>query len=106
MVRRTRRRARRCIGATPGSCSKAPDRAARPAQAGPVSQYLTVFVADVDAHCARTQAAGARIVEDLNETVYGERQYVAEDLEGYRWLFSQHIRDVSPDEWGATVFRG
>jgi uncharacterized glyoxalase superfamily protein PhnB len=76
------------------------------AQTGQAGHYLTVFVADVVAHYARTQAAGARIVEELNETVYGERQYVAEDLEGYRWLFSQHIRDVSPEDWGARVFRG
>ena len=44
-----------------------------------------------------------KIVEDLHETVYGERQYGAEDLEGDRWLFSRHARDVSPDEWGATI---
>jgi hypothetical protein len=42
-------------------------------------------------------------VEDLHETVYGERQYGAEDLDGHHWLFSRHARDVSPEEWGATV---
>jgi uncharacterized glyoxalase superfamily protein PhnB len=42
-------------------------------------------------------------VEELNETFYGERQYGAEDLEGHHWLFSRHARDVSPDEWGATI---
>lgn len=76
---------------------------ASPAKLGCYTQSLTVFVNDVDAHFDRARAAGARIVEDLNETIYGERQYGAEDLEGHRWLFSQHARDVSPDEWGATI---
>ncbi len=67
---------------------------------------MTVFVDDIDAHLARVMAAGAKIVEGLNETVYGEWQYVAEDLEGHRWLFSQRVRDVSPDEWGAMLADG
>ncbi len=49
------------------------------------------------------QEGGAKIVEDLHETTYGERQYGAEDLDGHRWLFSRHVRDVAPNEWGAIV---
>ncbi len=74
-----------------------------PADLGSITQSLTVFVEDVDAHYARTKAAGATIVEELNETMYGERQYVALDLEGHHWLFARHARDVSPEEWGASV---
>ncbi len=76
---------------------------ASPAQLGRRTQTLTVFVEDVDAHFDRAKSAGAKIVEDLHETMYGERQYGAEDLEGHHWLFSKHVRDVSPGEWGATV---
>ena len=76
---------------------------ASPAQLGVRTQSLTVFVDDVDTHFERAKSAGARIVEELHETVYGERQYGAEDLEGHHWLFSKHVRDVSPDEWGATL---
>jgi uncharacterized glyoxalase superfamily protein PhnB len=76
---------------------------ASPAQVGYQTQSLTVFVDDVDAHFERAKSAGVKIVEDLHETVYGERQYGAEDLEGHHWLFSRHARDVSPDEWGATI---
>jgi uncharacterized glyoxalase superfamily protein PhnB len=64
-----------------------------------------VFVADVDAHYGRSRDEGAKIVEELHETVYGERQYAAEDLEGHRWLFSQHARDLAPEDWGARVAR-
>jgi len=74
-----------------------------PAEAGCQTQSLTVFVEDVDAHFAKAKQAGAKIVEDLHETVYGERQYGVEDLDGHRWLFSRHARDVAPQEWGATV---
>jgi uncharacterized glyoxalase superfamily protein PhnB len=76
---------------------------ASPGQLGFGTQSLTVFVDDVDAHFDRTKSAGAKIVEELHETVYGERQYGAEDLEGHHWLFSKHVRDVNPAEWGATV---
>ena len=74
-----------------------------PAQSGLFTQSLTVFVDDVDAHFKRAKSAGARIVENLQETAYGERQYGVEDIEGHHWLFSQHVRDVSPDEWGARI---
>jgi uncharacterized glyoxalase superfamily protein PhnB len=74
-----------------------------PAQAGCRTQYLSVFVEVVDGHYERTKGAGARIVEELNETMYGERQYVAEDLEGHHWLFSKHVRDIGPEEWGALI---
>ena len=63
---------------------------ASPAQLGYGTQSLTVFVDDVDAHFRRTKSANAKIVEDLHETEYGERQYGVEDIEGHHWLFSHH----------------
>jgi uncharacterized glyoxalase superfamily protein PhnB len=74
-----------------------------PAELGYGTQSLTVFVPDIDAHFERAKSAGATIVEELHETVYGERQYGAADLDGHHWLFSAHARDVSPAEWGATI---
>jgi uncharacterized glyoxalase superfamily protein PhnB len=76
---------------------------ASPARVGYGTQSLTVFVEDVEAHFERAKAAGAKIVEELHETGYGELQYGVEDLDGHHWLFSRHARDVSPEEWGATV---
>ena len=78
-------------------------RSESPAKLGYGTQMLTMIVPDVDAHYARTKREGANIWEDLHETIYGEKQYGATDLEGHRWLFSQHVRDVSPDAWGATL---
>ena len=78
-------------------------RSKSPAKLGYGTQSLTVFVEDVDAHYAKTRSSGAKIVEELHETEYGERQYGVEDLEGHHWLFSRHARDVSPEEWGAKL---
>lgn len=74
-----------------------------PAQLGYGTQSLTVFLEDVDAHYDRVKASGAKIVEELHETEYGERQYAVEDLDGHHWLFSRHARDVSPEQWGAKI---
>src|SRR5271165_237031 len=76
---------------------------ASPKQLGYGTQSLTVFVGDVDGHFAKTKAEGARIVEELHETEYGERQYGVEDLAGHHWLFSRHARNRNPEEWGAIV---
>jgi uncharacterized glyoxalase superfamily protein PhnB len=74
-----------------------------PAQLGYGTQSLTIFVNDIEEHFSRTKAAGAKLVEDLHETVYGELQYAVQDLEGHLWLFSRHARDLSPEDWGATL---
>lgn len=74
-----------------------------PAQLGYGTQSLTIFVDDVEAHYRRAKAAGAKILEEPHETVYGEFQYAAQDLDGHHWLFSRHARDLSPADWGATI---
>jgi uncharacterized glyoxalase superfamily protein PhnB len=76
---------------------------ANPLKTGYATQSLTVFVEDVDTHFVRAKSFGCKIVEDLHDTMYGERQYGVMDFEGHHWLFSQHVRDVDPVEWGATV---
>jgi predicted enzyme related to lactoylglutathione lyase len=77
-----------------------------PAQLGGATQSLTVFLEDVDKHYQRAKAAGAKLLEELHETEYGELQYAAEDLAGHHWLFSRHARDANPEEWGATLAAG
>lgn len=74
-----------------------------PSELGFGTQMLSVFVEEVESHFARTKASGAKIVEELHQTEYGELQYGVEDPEGHRWIFSRHAQDVDPSEWGATV---
>lgn len=60
----------------------------------------------LDEHCARARAAGAKIVIEPTDQFYGDRTYVATDLEGHYWTFSQHVRDVSNQEMEqATGFK-
>ena len=61
---------------------------------------VMVRVEDVDAHHARAERRGARILDPPTDFPYGERQYNAEDLAGDRWTFSQTIADVAPEDWG------
>jgi uncharacterized glyoxalase superfamily protein PhnB len=75
----------------------------RPPRAGEVSQYVHVTVEDVDRHCEHAKASGARIVNPPHDMPFGERQYTAEDPEGHRWTFSQHVADVPPEQWGAKL---
>ena len=65
---------------------------------GSVTQGLYVYVDNVDAHCARARAAGANIASDPEDMFWGDRTYVAEDLEGHRWTFAQHNRDIAPED--------
>ena len=61
-----------------------------PKGAGAPSLHLSVYVDDVDAHCAQARAAGARIVDEPQDKFWGDRCYEAVDLEGHRWRFHQH----------------
>jgi uncharacterized glyoxalase superfamily protein PhnB len=50
---------------------------------------------DLDAHCARARAAGATIIDEPTEQFYGDRTYRVADIEGHRWTFAVHVREVS-----------
>lgn len=62
-----------------------------------------VLVDDVDKHFDRAKAAGAEVTEEPTDQEYGERRYIALDLEGHQWFFAQPTGEVAPEEWGATV---
>jgi uncharacterized glyoxalase superfamily protein PhnB len=70
-----------------------------PERLGGRSGMTMVYVDDVEAHLECALAAGARVVMGLSEQPWGDRRYEALDLEGQRWYFAQHVRDVDPSEW-------
>jgi PhnB protein len=74
-----------------------------PKRLGGVTQYVHVYVDDVDAHYGRAKRAGATISSEPKDQEYGDRSYSVRDLEGHAWTFAQHTREVAPEEWGATV---
>ena len=69
-----------------------------PADVGgsPVSLY--VYVPDVDAVASRAKAAGASILRDPTDQVYGDRTCEMKDPEGHRWCFATHVKDVNPED--------
>ena len=67
------------------------------------SVSIMVRIEDVRAHCARARSAGATIVAEPADHMYGERQYSAEDLAGHHWTFTESIADVAPEEYGSTT---
>ena len=73
-----------------------------PKHLGQATVHIHVYVDDLDAHYERAKAAGAAIIMEPVEQPYGDRRYDAEDPEGVRWSFAQRLRDVPPEEWGAT----
>lgn len=60
---------------------------------GAVTTGLYVYVDDVDAHHARARSAGATIAAEPEDMFWGDRTYVAEDLEGHRWTFARRVGD-------------
>ena len=75
----------------------------RPPRSGEVTHSVLVRVEDVDRHCERARAYGARVLSEPVDFDYGERQYSAEDPAGHQWTFSQTIADVAPEAWGGIV---
>lgn len=74
-----------------------------PKGSGGATALTHVVVDDVDAHFTRARDAGARILREPADQEYGDRRYDAEDPEGHMWSFAQPIREVSPEEWGAST---
>ena len=69
-----------------------------PEHSGRVTHQVYVYIDDADAHHRQAKASGATIVEEPNETFYGDRRYGVEDCEGHHWYFATHVRDVAPEE--------
>ncbi|MGH1562774.1 VOC family protein [Mumia sp. DW29H23] len=77
----------------------------RPPRGGEVTHLVMVRVDGIDEHCEHARSCGAPIVMEPTTFEYGERQYVAEDLAGHRWTFTETLEDVPPEAWGGTTVR-
>jgi len=79
-----------------GSASRGSYKRSPRALQGANTQYLMVYVDDVDEHCSRARNAGASIIMEPETKDYGDdwgtnRSYEAEDCEGHRWWFTQRL---------------
>ena len=73
-------------------------RLASPLTSGTASHCMAIDVDDVEAHYARTRAAGAEIVYEPTDMPYGVREYAARDHEGGLWSFMQPIEPPLEEE--------
>jgi uncharacterized glyoxalase superfamily protein PhnB len=73
----------------PGSKYKNPKRL------GQSTQCLYIKVSNVDKHFAKAKKAGAKIIDEPEDTFYGHRRYGAEDPEGHQWYFFHEIEKPS-----------
>ena len=65
-----------------------------PLEAGVSTAMVNAYVHDIDAHCRRAEAEGARIVMPLEDMFWGDRRYEALDLEGHRWHFAERMSGI------------
>jgi PhnB protein len=63
-----------------------------PRQLGAVHSQVHCYVDDVDAHYARSLAAGATVIAAPEDQPHGDRSYRAVDPEGHRWIFASRLR--------------
>jgi uncharacterized glyoxalase superfamily protein PhnB len=64
-----------------------------PATVGRTS-LVYVLVDDVNRHYERAKGAGAEIVEELTDLLYGDRRYGCRDAQGHEWTFATPIAEL------------
>jgi uncharacterized glyoxalase superfamily protein PhnB len=75
--------------------SSGPGRSSPRSVGGANTQSLFAYVDDIEAHCARARAHGARIVTEPSNRDYDDwedRTYETLDCEDHRWWFAQRMR--------------
>lgn len=68
-----------------------------------VAAKVIVYVDDVDSHFAAVAEAGVETLHKPVDKPWGLRQYLVKDHEGHMWEFTQHVRDIPPQDWGALI---
>jgi PhnB protein len=65
---------------------------------GGAAVSLHLYVPDVDATVQKAVAAGAKLLQPVENKFYGDRMGTIEDPFGHHWHVSTHVEDVAPDE--------
>lgn len=69
-----------------------------PVTIGGSGSSTLIYVEDVDAFFQKAVAAGAKVLQPLEDAFYGDRTCKLEDPSGHAWTFSTRMEDVSPEE--------
>lgn len=59
---------------------------------------LYVYVPNVDDFFAHAQKNGAKVLSKPEDTFWGDRMCVLQDIDGYEWSFATNIADFNPQE--------
>lgn len=76
-----------------------------PPSVGGTPVVLALDVADAEATFAQALAAGAEVLQPLQEMFWGDLHGQIDDPFGHRWNIAQHLRDVPHDEIVAAAAR-
>ena len=79
-----------------------PDAASSTLQ-GPGAHSVTLRVTAIDELFGRAKAAGARVLAEPADHMYGERQCSFLDPWGHPWTLSETIFDSDPADWGGEL---
>jgi uncharacterized glyoxalase superfamily protein PhnB len=69
----------------------------------PGAHSVTLRVTGIDALFGRAKAAGARVLAEPADHMYGERQCSFLDPWGHPWTLSETIFDSDPADWGGEL---
>jgi PhnB protein len=69
-----------------------------PLALGGTTVGLHVYVEDVDSWFARAVAAGAKVLQPVQDMFYGDRMGMLEDPFGHVWVLLTHKEELSPEE--------
>jgi|APTNR8051073442_1049403.scaffolds.fasta_scaffold01562_5 PhnB protein len=67
-------------------------------EGGSASCLFSIVTEDCDSAFAHAVEAGATPLNEPKDHFWGKRNAMVRDPFGYRWSFSQHLEEVSPEE--------
>ena len=70
---------------------------------GPGAHSVMLRVTEIDVLFERAKAAGARVLAEPTDHMYGERQCSFLDPWGHPWTLSETIFDSDPADWGGEL---
>jgi PhnB protein len=56
--------------------------------------YFDLGGQDIDKYYDDVKRAGAKVIEEIKDQFWGDRNFTIEDKDGYLLTFSKHVRDV------------
>ncbi len=71
---------------------------ASPQSLGGSTVTINLYVEDVDARVSQAVAAGAKLLDPVQDQFYGDRSGRLADPFGHLWILATHREDVPPEE--------